>query len=917
MFQKRFPGRVGLLAAAAVVASLAVPLSTVPAGSRPAATTLPTTLPTTPSAPAADRGTWRVSRIDKDTWRVAWRSPQPLPIAADRPRIVEGGKPLGLTIIGGDGRTVEVTVRADAAPDPADLDVVLSGDRLDVVGSDLRPAATPPAEVPGRSLLDADPGTPGPFAVVSSDYELQPVQIAGMRAPIEMVGHVVEPTQAAATGPRPLVLFLHGRHSYCYDPNGEGGDSDWPCRPPLKEIPSHLGYDYIQRLLASHGYATVSVRVNGINAQDWALADGGAGARAQIVRQHLDHWVQLAAGHRVDLSRVVLVGHSRGGEGVSRASLRIPASAPYTIAGQVLIAPTDFGTQTAPYVPTVTMLPYCDGDVSDLQGQRFTDTARDLTTDDTSLKSSVMVMGANHNFFNTEWTPGVAVAPASDDWFGPRNAACGTATPARLTAAEQRTVGQAYVAGAVRLFTRDAAEFLPMYDGSATTIASTGDAVVLSHAIGGGRDLRLPGIDTGLTLPDGAETQFCRGLADGRGPHRLCGRAGAESYQTPHWPGIWETVPSRRAFEMSWTAAGQRGGILFDTPLDLSGDRLLDLRTIVDPPTGDVQVRVRLTDGDGAQAVVTPRNAGQLPVLLTGRGLSKRWAQTLRVDPSGASAVDLTRISSVELIADSSDGRVWVLEVAAVPGALAPVPDKRMPVVSLDNVRVDEGDGPGTTTAGVPFHVRGNLTGRASFTVFVAGERDVLDRGAFTVDLAPGQTEGSIPIGFAADKVDDLDDTRIDLVAWAGRGVMTDRYLGSLTVRDDDPAPKITISSVEKRVSEGEHATWRFTLSSRTDYSVQLLGRVVRGDVSVARLTKSDVPAAWLRRHGGRGGNDSTPLHGLRVFVFTSLRAGRLVGEVSVPIRRDGAREGVEAITLRLLGGETVATRTIYVTRSK
>ena len=230
-----------------------------------------------------------------------------------------------------------------------------------------------------------------------------------MAEPIEMVGHVVEPAPGEATGPRPLVLFLHGRHSVCYnptDPDDFGGDN-WPCRAPFAEIPSHLGYDYIQQVLASQGYATVSVRVNGINAQDWRLPDGGADARAAIVQKHLDGWVDLAAGHQVDLDQVILVGHSRGGEGVDRASIQIRPSAPYRIAGQVLLAPVDFAWHTAPYVPTVTVLPYCDGDVYDLQGQRYTDVARGLAPDDASLKSSVMVLGANHNFFNSEWTPGI------------------------------------------------------------------------------------------------------------------------------------------------------------------------------------------------------------------------------------------------------------------------------------------------------------------------------------------------------------------------------------------------------------------------------------------------------------------------------------------------------------------------------
>ena len=137
-----------------------------------------------------------------------------------------------------------------------------------------------------------DPAEPGPYDVVTSDYELDPVKLPRMREPIEMVGHVVEPAPAADTGPRPLVLFLHGRHSVLLRPDRRrtptvaSGRASRRC----EEIPSHLGYDYIQQVLASQGYATVSVRVNGINAQDYRLADGGADARAEIVQRHLDHW---------------------------------------------------------------------------------------------------------------------------------------------------------------------------------------------------------------------------------------------------------------------------------------------------------------------------------------------------------------------------------------------------------------------------------------------------------------------------------------------------------------------------------------------------------------------------------------------------------------------------------------------------
>ena len=858
-----------------------------------------------------DRGVWQVSMVDDGTWQVSWRSPTPLPVTSDRPTIVQDAQALGVPTVADDRRTVQVTVQSDVAPDPADLDVVLSGDRLDSQGVDLAGTAPATTDRVASTVLGEDPASPGPYDVVSDDYELPGVKLPGMTEPIEMVGHTVEPATDAATGPRPLVLFLHGRHSYCYDPATGDDGWEWPCQAPFEEIPSHLGYDYIQRLLASQGYATVSIRVNGINAQDYALDDGGADARARIIREHLDHWATLAGAHQVDLSRVVLVGHSRGGEGVDRASIQIPLDAPYRIVGQVLIAPTDFGTQTAPYVPTVTLLPYCDGDVIDLQGQRFTDTARDLSARDTSLKSSVMVMGANHNFFNTEWTPGIAAAPAWDDWFGPEDGACGSATPARLTADEQQGVAKAWVAGAVRLFADDAEQFLPMYDGSGATVASVGDADVRSHALGGGRVLRRPGTGTGLSLADGAQTQFCRGTNEFGAAHNVCGRTIRDSSVTPHWPASYEQVPTRRAFEMSWTAAGQSGGMVFNRPLDLSGGRL-ELRTIVDPPLGGVQLRVRVSDADGASSTLTPTGGGALPALLRGRALSKRWAQTLLVDTSGATGVDLTRVTQVDLIGDSPDGRIWVEDLAAAPTGLAPVPEERLPLVSIGNLRQQEGDGPGTVTARVPFTIQGAVTRPARLVAVVAGQ----ERGAtrrFRIDLAPGQTSGSIPIDYQADTLDDYPRSYTIIAAWAGKEAMTDDYTGRLVVVDDDPSPTVTISPVSGTVAEGQNATWRIRLSAPVDYDFFIDGQVARGPKPA--LKGFDVPLAWLRDHGSTR-HRAWPLWRSGAWVYTQVPRGRTSATISVPIRKDGARERREALTVEFHVNRHSITRTIRVARS-
>lgn len=870
-------------------------------------------LPSAPDKTSGKRvGSWSVQNLSGDVWKVSWRSPNRLPATSDRPVIVRDARPIGTPVVSGD-QVVSTVVRSATAPDPAKLDVVLSGDRISRQGRDVGTVGSTSINFPAGTLLPFDPASPGPYQTVSSDYSGDPVPVDGFEHPVEFVGHVVEPALSADTGPRGIVVFLHGRHSVCYVSGGGDSDSGWPCQAPSKEIPSQLGYEYLQQRLASQGYFTVSIRVNGINAQDDVLPDGGADARALLVRKHLEYWTSRASAHQLDLSEVVLVGHSRGGEGVARAALQAPLSAPYRIVGAVLLAPTDFAGQAVPYIPTLTVLPYCDGDVYDLQGQRFTDGARDLVSDDTALHSSVMVMGANHNYFNSEWTPG-SVAPSWDDWSGDEDAVCGAKHPQRLSAPEQRSVGTAYVAAAVQVFTGKDARPLAMLDGERVRVASTGDAVVLSHSVGGGRDVRVPGVATGTTDAT-MDADFCRGTSDSSAGHSVCGRGTRLADASPHWPNFGEVQPERDALELAWDATGQAGGMLFDKALDLT-DRTLQLRTIIDPMTTSVRFGVRLTDADGHSADLTPVGGSEQLAFDRTESIARLWAQTVTVDPSTA-AIDLSKVVSVELVSGSAKGRVWILDVASVPTELSAATDKRIPLVSLGTATEVEGNDPDGRTVRVPFTLNAKAPSRSSFVVRVASYDESQRSDLITVNLAPGQTKGSIPVDVVGNGLPNLSDASgFSLTGWGVRGVMTDAYLGELALQDDDPLPKVTLKAKKSTVREGQKATWVLSLSEPLAEDVWVGVEVVRGPKKVPTLTGGDVTKQWRSEHGAR--STRLPLYKQSVWISGELLAGKTQLAVSIPIAKDHRVEPREQLTLRFTLGETgtTLTKTVYVAAS-
>lgn len=854
---------------------------------------------------SAARGQWSVARTGSHTYRLTWVPPSRLHVQDSRPEIVGPGALPGATGVTADGREVATIVRARSAPQPAAYDVTAGGRLLD----ESTPARLPvPKAAPSRpptTPLDDDPGVPGPLPVVSTDYRLPATKLPGLPAKVEMLGHVVRPARRDPSAP--LVVFLHGRHQACFQTGRipPGPQPLWPCGRGMSPVPSYLGFDYVQRLLASQGYLTVSISANGINAQDGSVPDGGAGDRALLLRRHLELWTGWAdsGAYAVDMSSVILVGHSRGGEGVDRASITTPLSAPYTISGQVLIGPTDFGHQAAPYVPTVTVLPYCDGDVSDLQGQQYTDIARDAAPDDTALHSSVLVMGADHNFFNSQWTPGISTAPSFDDWSGPPRHTCGAKTASRLSAAQQRKVGRTYIAGAVHLFTGADAGVLPMFDGSAVRVGSAGDADVRSEAVGGGRVLRRPGLGARPAPTPSVAVRICRGTAGGPGT-RSCGQ-GADSVRTPHWVGSYPPgVPTRPAFEMSWMRAGQSGGMVFARPLDLSAAGSLDLRTVVDPRVGDVNLAVRIYDAQG-DTLVTPVDAGDLAALPQGDySLGKEWAQTLRVPLAGIPGGRRDAVTRVDLVATSARGHVWVLDLAAAPAALPAVPHTRLAVVDLHKVEQMEGNAPAARTVRVPYTVSGGLPSAGRLTVVVTDQSTGEASPPTTLVVAPHTTSGTIDVPYRPNRLDDLPVRALRVTAYATRRVMTGSYLGAGRIVDDDKPPHVAVSAARPVVPEGAPARWRLSLSKPVNYYLDVVAHPVRGGRSRPTLTVADLPKKLRRAFLLPVPALDTPLWKTEFRMFLTVAPGRSSVRLTLPTRARPGLQGRRTITMhfRTLG---------------
>lgn len=340
----------------------------------------------------------------------------------------------------------------------------------------LLPTATAAAALP-------DPMDRGPYATTSvfqytaGTVNLQEPSSTGGAATgvsaavnLQVRGSMYYPSNLGK--PAPLIVLVHGNHGGCQQ-GGAGGTA------PNCTIfnRNDLGYSYLAENLATWGYAVASIDQD----QLMSFQDNGAkgmhqrrlmiaaqldalyAANEATVPADADHNLGDSLVGKLDFSRIGLMGHSRGGDAVtSFMDYNRSRPAPgrrYNITAVISLAPVDYERRSPYGAAYLTILPACDGDVSNLQGARFYERAQRVHPGDPFPKIQQYVLGANHGNFNTVWSAD------SDDAFGVNDPACGADRRSSINDTSIRLSGGTIADGVVNA-TQKANSFLATYERS-------------------------------------------------------------------------------------------------------------------------------------------------------------------------------------------------------------------------------------------------------------------------------------------------------------------------------------------------------------------------------------------------------------------------------------------------------------------
>jgi hypothetical protein len=290
--------------------------------------------------------------------------------------------------------------------------------------------------------------------------------------------------------------------------------------------------------------------------------------------------------------------------------------------------------------------------VSDLEGAWYYDDTRNDSSDD-APRSLLLVMGANHNAYNTVWTSDDASYLTSDPYCSPH-------APTRLSPEAERATGLALVPSFFRLYLGNETGLRPLFTGEATL----GDGSLLHVAY-------TPGAASRQVLYEAGKDAGPR--ADGFDQAALCGPYDGASpplfllpRSPPNRPPCARSVDRAVQLNVSWSRPAT---LSFDREIDASRFSVLSFRAAVlpkdarNPPSGQ-DLRVALTDAAGRTASVDlDRVSGPLFVE-TADQHAQAVLTSVRVPLADFRGIDLARVARVQLVFDRTPaGAVTLTDV--------------------------------------------------------------------------------------------------------------------------------------------------------------------------------------------------------------------------------------------------------------